>query len=225
MSRAIRQFYGAHARLYDWLARHTPGVGRWRTAAVDALDLDPGDTVVDVGCGTGASFPYLRDRVGATGTVIGIDATRPLLSYAARTAEPWENVTVIAADGTDLPIDERVDAVLGSFVVGLFEDPTTVVHHWRDHLTDGGRIALLDGVPTGWAPPLDWVFAQFVRIGAPPESRSAVVDRLTRRVEAGHGTLHTHGTRPVRTTFLGGIIRITAATPTPDSPDPRQITD
>lgn len=213
MSDAIQRFYGSNARLYDRIARHTPGVGRWRQTAVDALDLEPGDTVVDIGCGTGASFPLLRDAVGSNGTVVGVDVTQPILSIAARTATQWDNVAVVAADGTDPPLDAAIDAVYASFVVGLFDDPAHVVRNWGTHLAPGARIALLDGVPVGWAPPLDWVFAQFVRLGAPPGSRTGVVDRLTRRVEAAHGTLHTVGTDPFRTTYLGGYIRITAGTP------------
>lgn len=214
MSDAVQRFYRSRAGVYDRIARHTPGVKRWRQTAVDALDLDHGDTVVDIGCGTGASLPYLRDQVGAAGTVVGIDATPGMLAYADRTAAEWDNVTVLAADGTTPPLDVAVDALLGSFVVGLFEEPVAVLHEWQTHLLPGGRIALLDGVPTGWAPPLDWLFTGFLRFGTPPEARTAVLDRLTRRVEAAHGTLATYSTDPLRTTFLGGYIRITAGTPT-----------
>ena len=63
-------FYGRWARLYDLIATF-PGVGSWRARAVDSLGLSAGDRVVEMGCGTGANFPYLRERVGPEGQVVG----------------------------------------------------------------------------------------------------------------------------------------------------------
>ena len=79
---AVTAFYGRWARLYDLLATRLPGVGRFRAAAADALDLSPGDTVVDVGCGSGAALPYLRERVGPDGAVVGVDLTGEMLARA-----------------------------------------------------------------------------------------------------------------------------------------------
>lgn len=212
MTGAVRRFYGNHVTGYDWLARFTPGVRRWRGTAVDALALDPGDTVVDVGCGTGASLPFLREAVGASGRVIGVDVTRPLLERAQARATAWPNVSVVAADGATLPIADGVDGVLGSFVVGLFDDPAAAVQHWGTVLAGDGRIALLDGSPLGWAPPLDWVFGHLVRAGAPTGPTSAVLDRLTRRVDAAHGHLRTRGTDVLTQEFALGYVHVTAAT-------------
>jgi len=67
----VRGFYGRWARLYDLLAT-LPGVGSWRRQTVAALALDPDDTVVEMGCGTGANVPYLRQRV-SHGRIVGVD--------------------------------------------------------------------------------------------------------------------------------------------------------
>nr|WP_158205282.1 methyltransferase domain-containing protein [Halomarina oriensis] len=156
--------------MYDAIAT-APGVTRWRASAGDALDLGPGDTVVEMGCGTGANLPHLRERVGPEGRVVGLDLTRPLLVRARERVERhgWENVAVVQADATAPPV-ARTDAILGSFVVGLLPDPAAAVADWCS-LTDG-RIALLDGTssshPFGaFANPL---FGAFVGAGAPADS-------------------------------------------------------
>ena len=78
---ATQSFYGRWARAYDLLAT-APGVDSWRDRAADALALEPGDTVVEMGCGTGANFSHLRERVGAEGRVVGVDLTRGMLRRA-----------------------------------------------------------------------------------------------------------------------------------------------
>lgn len=213
MSEAVRRFYGSHSTLYDFIARYTPGVGRWRRRAVQSLRLDAGDTVLDVGCGTGASFPYLRAAVGPGGEVVGIDVTRPLLDRADERAESWSNVSVAAADAATLPISGPVDGVLGSFVVGLFEDPVQIMDAWTTVLDSDGRLALIDAAPRGDAPVRDQVFGLLVRAGAPPGHRANALTRLDRRVDAAHGHLKTTGTAVETASFAFDYVRITAATP------------
>ena len=50
-ARRIQRDYGAWATVYDWFARATASIGGVRASCVAALDLDPGDTVVEFGCG------------------------------------------------------------------------------------------------------------------------------------------------------------------------------
>ena len=166
----VRSFYGRYAGLYDAIAT-APGVARWRRAAADALDLSPGDTVVEMGCGTGANFPYLRERVGSDGRIVGVDLTRPLLGRARERIRRggWSNVHVTQADATRPPI-ARADAVLGSFVVGMLPDPAGAVTDWCALADD--RVVLLDATgsdhPVGaLANPL---FEAFVGASAPAET-------------------------------------------------------
>lgn len=140
-----RSFYDRWARAYDWFCRLLPGLGRLRRAAVDALALEAGDTVVDLGCGTGANLALLRERVGPEGAVVGVDASPGMLRVAERRVARagWRNVHLVAGDAARPPV-AAVDGVFGSFVVGLFADPESVVGRWVDSLEPGGRVAVLE---------------------------------------------------------------------------------
>ncbi|MFC6836590.1 class I SAM-dependent methyltransferase [Halomarina ordinaria] len=177
---SVRAFYGRYADLYDAIAT-APGVARWRERAADALSLAPGDTVVEMGCGTGANLPHLRERVGSEGRVVGVDLTRPLLDRARERTARWENVAVVEADATRPPV-ARADAVLASFVVGMLPDPGAAVDDWCD--LAAGRVALLDATssthPLGRL--LTPAFGAFVGAGAPADSP---VDSFRQAVERG----------------------------------------
>ncbi|WEL18022.1 SAM-dependent methyltransferase [Halorhabdus sp. SVX81] len=174
--RAVQQFYGRWARYYDLIAS-VPLVDSWRRRAVDALALQAGDVAVEMGCGTGANLPLLRDRVGPTGRVIGVDFTPGMLSEARRRVDRagWSNVHLCLGDATCPPITPGVDAVLGTFVVGLFGDPASVIDEWLDLVDPGGRLAVLEAGSTDrWVlKPLNLAFRAFTRLSA-PSNRGAV---------------------------------------------------
>lgn len=131
LAHRIQRGYAAWARVYDWFARATASVGGVRAGCVRALDLDPGDTVVEFGCGPGVNVPALRAAVGPTGRVVGVDITGAMLDRARRLAERrgWENVEFVRGDATDPPI-RSADAVLATFVTSLFPDPYAAVSEW-----------------------------------------------------------------------------------------------
>lgn len=188
-------FYSRWARLYDLIARRSPGVDRLRRALANALAPDVGDVAVEMGCGTGANFPYLRERVGPAGTVIGVDFSPGVLERArARVKrENWENVRVVRGDAAR-PALARADAVCASFVSGMLADPAAAVRRWAGLVGPGGRLALLDLArstrPTGRA--LNPAFEAFVRVGSPPGTSDAHADptrALDARVAAAHRAL------------------------------------
>lgn len=129
--RRIRRGYDAWARVYDRFARLTASVGGVRAACVRALDLSPGDTVVEFGCGPGVNLPALRDAVGPGGRVVGVDVSTRMLDRASRLVERrgWENVSLVEADAERPPV-ARADGVLATFVTSLFSDPYAVVSEW-----------------------------------------------------------------------------------------------
>lgn len=141
----IQRSYAAWARVYDWFARATASVGGVRAGCVDALGLEPGDTVVEFGCGSGANLPALREAVGPEGRVVGVDLTPAMLDRARGLVERrgWENVSLVCGDATHPPV-RLADGVLATFVTSLFPDPYAVVSEWCE-LAD-------DVVVAGFAP-------------------------------------------------------------------------
>lgn len=230
---SVQQYYTRWARFYDVLATRAPGVGRVRRTAIERLELDRGDVVVEMGCGTGANLPYLRAAVGPEGTVIGVDVTPGVLSIARdRIARHgWENVHLARADATEPPIetDDRpgidtvdrpeIDAVFAAFVCGMFDAPGETVASWAALVGPGGRIGLLDlarsSHPLGrLGNPL---FRYAVRGTSPPGTDSpdgSLAALLDRRIAAAHGRLHVLG-EPGSVSydrFVAGFVRSSAAT-------------
>lgn len=212
---AAQSFYTRYARLYDTVARYTPGVAALRERAVDALGPRPGETVVEMGCGTGANLPILRDRVGPSGRVLGLDfAPGPVAVARERAAAGHENVSVARADARRPPVD-GADRVLATFVVGMLGDPAPTVRSWVDLLSPGGRVALLDLARTTRpaARPLNLGFRAVVAASSPPGTRERTGDptrALDRRVLAAHRAV-LDATDPVaRSTHAAGFARLVA---------------
>lgn len=221
---AAQQFYGQWAGLYDGLCRYTPGLDSIRERAVAALDLQGGETVVEMGCGTGANLSHLREQVGPNGRVVGVDVTRGMLAQARKRIDRggWENVEVLQGDATHSPVAAPVDAVLATFVVGMFDDPGEIVERWIGALAPGGRIALLDAAPRRKNGPLDAAFRAFVVASAPPTTRfryeESPASILDQRVEYAHHTLISRASDPSRGTLARGFVRMAAGTnPRPSS--------
>ena len=192
-----QRFYTRWARLYDLLAVHTPGIGSLRRAAVDRLDLQPGETVVEMGCGTGANLPLLRDRVGSEGRVLGVDVSPGVLRVAADRIDRagWQNVGVLRGDATRPPLgDGEVDAVFASLVAGMLAEPAAVVDDWAALVGSGGRLGLFDLARSSnrRARQLNGLFRLFVTTANPRSVRqsTAPLATLDRRVVAAHRQLH-----------------------------------
>jgi SAM-dependent methyltransferase len=85
-----------------------------RHKAVQLLQLQPGDRVLDAGCGPGGSFPYLVDAVGPSGEVVGIEISPEMTINARRRIEKngWSNVQVIVADAREVKLEGKFDGLL-----------------------------------------------------------------------------------------------------------------
>ncbi len=130
-------------RLYQ-----TPDVLGQRSQVMQALQLRPGERVLDVGVGPGLLAYDLAATVGEQGHTAGIDASEPMVTMtrARCAAQPWTDFRV--ADATKLPFeDESFDAVVSTQVYEYVPDMGTALAEVFRVLCAGGRVVILD---TDW---------------------------------------------------------------------------
>jgi ubiquinone/menaquinone biosynthesis C-methylase UbiE len=125
-----------------------PALGFWERCGrrtVERLRLPRAATVLDVGCGTGASALHAARRVGPRGRVLGVDLAEGLLRQAERkaVAEGLANVQFRVGDMTDLELpDASFDAVVCVFAIFFVPDMRRqMAELWR-MVRPGGHLAI-----------------------------------------------------------------------------------
>ena len=150
--------YRKKAKHYDITSRLYPAPGypqrAQRLQAVQALGLHPGDTVIDMACGTGLNFPLLQQAVGPGGRIVGVDLTDAMLARAQdRTkANGWGNVRLVQADAASFVFPTGVDAILSTYALTQVPECAEVIAHGTAALSAGGRWAVLDVKVPGSTP-------------------------------------------------------------------------
>lgn len=134
---------------------------RWRERAAERTELRPGDSALDVCCGTGDLALELAQRVTPGGRVVGCDFSEPMLDLAReKTAQRGaEGVRFEWADALELPYDgERFDAVTVGFGVRNLADLDRGLRELARVLKPGGRAVILE-ITTPQRPPLSFFFS------------------------------------------------------------------
>jgi ubiquinone/menaquinone biosynthesis C-methylase UbiE len=112
-------------------------------AAIEALDLQRGDTALDLGCGPGSGVADLTRRCAR---VYGIDRSAAMVAAARkrnRRAIGRGTARIEQADFAFLPLpDQSVDKVLAANVAYFWTDPATVINELRRVLRPGGQVAI-----------------------------------------------------------------------------------
>ncbi len=127
---AAQKLYAALAQNYDDETRFITGI---RKQAIEALNLKPGETVVDCGCGTGWCLPMLSEHVGPTGKVLGFEPSPDMLAIAqARVVQRGlANTRLQHACGNTAVLESPPDAILFSYTHDLLRSHESLTHIFR----------------------------------------------------------------------------------------------
>lgn len=142
--------YRRKAKHYDIVSRLYPVPGypqlSQRRQAVRALGLRPGDTVVDMACGTGLNFSLLQQAIGPTGHLIGVDLTDAMLAVAQNRIESngWSNVSLAQADAAEFAYPAEIDGILSTYAMSHVPEATKAIAHGAAALSQGRRWVVLD---------------------------------------------------------------------------------
>jgi ubiquinone/menaquinone biosynthesis C-methylase UbiE len=145
----VAQFHhptGAAGHVAGWImGRRSSNVARnhW---AVQLLDVQPSERVIELGCGPGVAIAALATRA-IRGLVVGVDHSEVVIGQARRRNEAAiraGRVRLIHTPVENLSIsDGPFDAALAVNTVGMWPDPATQLRELRQLLRPGGRIALV----------------------------------------------------------------------------------
>jgi demethylmenaquinone methyltransferase / 2-methoxy-6-polyprenyl-1,4-benzoquinol methylase len=134
---------------------------RWRERAAERTELQPGDSALDVCCGTGDLTFELSGRVAPGGNVVGCDFSEPMLDLAREKAaeRAGAGVRFEWADALRLPYDgERFDAVTVGFGVRNLADLDRGLSEMARVLKPGGRAVILE-ITQPTRPPLSLFYS------------------------------------------------------------------
>jgi demethylmenaquinone methyltransferase / 2-methoxy-6-polyprenyl-1,4-benzoquinol methylase len=193
----------------------------WRTRAADRAELSEGDSALDLCCGTGDLALELRERVGASGRVVGADFSERMLELANEKAleRGMPDVTFEWADALELPYsDSSFEAVTVGFGVRNLADLDRGVGEMARVLRPGGRLVILE-ITQPQTPPLSTFFSLWFdrivpllgRLAGDPEAYSYLPESV-RSFPSPAGLaaiMDRAGFERIRYTILaGGIIAI-----------------
>jgi len=135
------QIYSSYSHVYDLFFDSLLEPGRRR--AIEALDVAPGDRVLEIGVGTGLSFPFYPPGCDIT----GIDISATMLAKARRKAADLHrnDITLVKMSAEALQYDDATfDKVILSHVISCVENPLRVIEEAHRVCSPGGRVVFLN---------------------------------------------------------------------------------
>jgi len=140
-SRRVERVYSVLSRVYDGTFDWALGPGR--RLAIKRLGIAPGERILEVGVGTGLSFPHYPKSARVT----GIDISEPMLLQARERAAALglENIQLSVMDAHNLNLpDAHFDRVLAPYVISVVPDPEQVMREIRRVCKPGGTVVVVN---------------------------------------------------------------------------------
>ena len=149
------EHYRDLAPRYDHYTRRINAI---RERAIEALELKPGERVLDAGCGTGWCLPRLAERVGPGGEVVGFDPSPEMLAIARtrRPSGPAAPIQLFQAVAESVALPSPADAILFSYTHDLLRSRPAVENVLRQ-ARPGARVAATSTkLYAPWLAPANW---------------------------------------------------------------------
>lgn len=142
-----KRFYDHMSKIYDYLTRVFER--KYAEMTLERLCLEEGETVLEIGFGTGHCLERMATSVGKTGKAYGIDISSGMLQVTRRRLDKAgliDRVELYCGDAVSLPYgDNTFDAVFISYTLELFDTPEIprLLQEVRRVLKPGGRLAVV----------------------------------------------------------------------------------
>jgi ubiquinone/menaquinone biosynthesis C-methylase UbiE len=166
-----KESYDRMSRFYDYFAGLFEG--KYRNMALDRLNIARGQTVLEIGFGTGHCLKQIAEAAGEEGKVFGIDISSGMFNASRRRLDKaglLNRIELICDDATKMPCaDNQFDAVFSSFTLELFDSPEIpqVLAEIRRVLKPDGRAGIVSMSKVGRSAPLlklyEWLHRKIPR--------------------------------------------------------------
>lgn len=131
----------AWAEVRDLLELQLAPLGR---PALEAIAVQPGEHVLDIGCGGGTTTLILAHAAAPNGTVVGVDISPSVLVFAESVGKGHECASFVQGDAQTFPFEAaRFDAAFSRFGVMFFTDPIAAFANIRRSLKPNGRLSFV----------------------------------------------------------------------------------
>jgi SAM-dependent methyltransferase len=145
----------------------TTGLGSHGDEALRHVPPQPGERVLDIGCGFGDTTQQIAELVGPQGSVLGIDAAERFIETAREEAAAAgaENVRFVVGDVQATRFEERFDYAFSRFGTMFFANPVVALRNVRAALNPGGRLCMVvwrRKLENAWLHRAEQVVEQFV---------------------------------------------------------------
>lgn len=164
--------YGANAA-ENYEKYFVPTIGTaFATALLDVAELQQGERVLDVACGTGIVTRLAAEQVGPKGTVVGLDINPGMLAVARSIRSSGAAIEWHEGNAESLPLgDGSFDVVVSSLGLQFISDKASALREMSRVLAPGGRVAIATVGPT---PPMFAILEQALARHVKPEAAGFV---------------------------------------------------
>lgn len=133
-----RAFFNERAATWDEKVVHDPDKIK---TILDLIGLNKGDSVLDVGCGTGVLTPFLLEKVGSGGHILAMDLAEEMVAVAKK-KHPDSNVDFQRGNVLEDLGDALFHHIICYSMFPHFEDKKHSIHQLKKHLLPGGTLTI-----------------------------------------------------------------------------------